>query len=107
MPTVDEFEKSLSGSSPDAGASHAVQALWWAGKDQWDTAHAIAGEYQDDPACNLVHAHLHRREGDAQSAVHWYSEAGETPSDLPIEEEWRAIAGRLLPGDAAARPAGG
>ena len=96
MPTIDDFEKSLTDPAPAAGSSPALQALWWAGKDDWDAAHEIAAAHQDDRACNLVHAHLHRREGDADNALEWYAAAGEPPSDRPIDEEWRTIADRLL-----------
>ena len=96
MRTIEDFENSLADAAPRPEDPLALQALWWAGKDEWDAAHVIAAGHQDDSACNLVHAHLHRREGDPASAAEWYAEAGEAPSDLPLDAEWRAIAGKLL-----------
>ena len=105
MPTVDDFESSLADPAPATNVSPALQALWWTAKGDWDAAHDLVAAHGGDPACNLVHAHLHRREGDADNARGWYAAAGEPPSDRPIDEEWRTIAGRLLSGDPGGMPA--
>jgi hypothetical protein len=44
-----------------------------------------------------VHAYLHRREGDAGNAAYWYSRARRPVAQGPLDEEWTAIAGELLP----------
>ncbi len=95
MQDLREFKASLAHQQP-GGTSPALRALWWIGKGDWDASHAIAAAHQDDLDCNLVHAHLHRVEGDEPSARDWYAEARVTPSTLPLEEEWEAIARRLL-----------
>ncbi len=95
MEDLAAFKASLAGDRPGA-TGHALQALWWIGKGDWDASHAIAAAHQDDPDCNLVHAHLHRVEGDEPNAQAWYAEAGATPSSLPLDEEWETIARRLL-----------
>ena len=89
------FRESLAAEQP-AVTGQALRALWWLGKGNRDTAHAIAAAHQDDPDCNLVHAHLHRVEGDEPNAQDWYAAAGVTPSALPFDDEWEAIARRLL-----------
>lgn len=78
---------------PDAGP--ALQALWWAGKGDWNRAHerAQAGEGAD---CALVHAYLHRVEGDLANAAYWYRRAGAAPAQGALEREWEEIAERLL-----------
>ena len=91
-----EFDESLSGASPPDGLDPALQALWWSAKGDWDRAHEVAGERQEDAACNRVHAHLHRAEGDERSAAHWYAQSGHAASDLPLEEEWRVLVHELL-----------
>jgi hypothetical protein len=65
--TVDELRASLSQSSPPAGLEPLVAALWWEAKGDWNRAHAIA---QDESGADAawVHAHLHRKEGDAGNA---------------------------------------
>ena len=57
------FNTSLAEAAPPAGLSLALTALWWAGKDEWDKAHALAMS-EDGPECAWVHAYLHRVEGD-------------------------------------------
>jgi hypothetical protein len=80
----------------------ALQALWHQAKGDWDTAHGIAQE-QDDQAGAWVHAHLHRAEGDAANAGYWYRRAQKPLPTSSLDEEWDAIAMALLsdrsPGD--------
>ena len=40
--TPADFNASLAKAEPPAGLSPALTALWWAGKDEWDKAHALA-----------------------------------------------------------------
>ena len=95
MHDLEAFRASLAEERPHV-TGHALQALWWAGKGDWEASHAIAAAHQDDPECNLVHAHLHRREGDEPNAHAWYAEAGAAASGLPLDDEWEVIARRLL-----------
>jgi hypothetical protein len=91
------FLASLNETRPPAGASLALQALWWDGKGDWDRAHEHA---QADPAAAgaWVHAYLHRKEGDLANARYWYSRAGRPPAADSLEAEWRRIAEELLLG---------
>jgi hypothetical protein len=96
--TSDLFRASLSAERPPAGLSPPLEALWWAGKDMWDEAHALV---QNEPGAEgaWVHAHLHRVEGDRANAAYWYRRAGRPVASGGIEEEWRAIASALLAPD--------
>lgn len=96
MTTVDEFRRSVSAAQPPAGTSPALQALWWVAKDDWDKAHKVIQQHEGKPDCDLVHAHLHRVEGDLSNAGYWYRHAGRPAVTSPLEEEWRAIATELL-----------
>ena len=58
MKTLDEFRGSLKGAAPPADIDHALQALWWAGKGDWDAAHKVVQAHEDNDRCNWVHAHL-------------------------------------------------
>ena len=71
------------------------QALWWAAKGDWDKAHKIV---QDDESREAawVHAYLHRVEGDLPNAGYWYRTAGKPVATGTLEDEWKAIAERLL-----------
>ena len=68
MKTIDAFRGSLSGAAPPADVGPALQALWWAGKGEWDHAHKVCQNHEDSDDVNWVHAHLHRQEGDLRNA---------------------------------------
>jgi len=93
--TPAAFNASLAKAAPPAGLSPALTALWWAGKNEWGKAHALAMS-EDGPECAWVHAYLHRVEGDLRNAGGWYSRAGRPASTAPLKEEWETIARALL-----------
>jgi hypothetical protein len=93
--TPSEFKRSLSTKKPPGGLSPALTALWWAGNDSWDKAHAIV--MNDDGAdCAWVHAYLHRVEGDRDNARYWYRQARREPATGELTSEWTAIVAALL-----------
>jgi len=98
---VANFKASLSEGSPLAGLSPPLVALWWAAKGDWDKAHKVAQE-QDDQSSAWVHAYLHRVEGDLSNAGYWYRRAGRPASAEPLEGEWAQIAEALLTQEANA-----
>ena len=67
----------------------------WDGKGDWDRAHRSAQE-QHDAAGAIVHAYLHRKEGDLTNARYWYAHANRVPSTDSLQAEWTALAGELL-----------
>jgi hypothetical protein len=93
--TLAEFERTLSKSKPPAGLPPALTALWWAGKDNWDKAHAIVMD-QGGKDCAWVHAYLHRVEGDLGNAGYWYRQAERPIPKRPHTFEWQAIVQTLL-----------
>lgn len=72
-----------------------LQALLLDAAGDWDSAHAIA---QKDPSQegSLVHAYLHRKEGDLGNASYWYHRAGTRMPAVSLPEEWEYIAMKLL-----------
>lgn len=96
MMTVEAFEHSLSNPAPPGEASLAMQALWWAGKGEWDRAHQCAQQGEGEPDCDLVHAYLHRQEGDVANARYWYRRVGRSLPAVSLHEEWKAVAAHLL-----------
>ena len=94
--TLDAFRKTLSAEAPPDGADLALQGLWWSAKGEWDRAHRCAQEGEGKADCDLVHAHLHRVEGDLANAGYWYRNAGEKAATNSLEEEWAALASRFL-----------
>jgi hypothetical protein len=93
--TPTAFQRSLSKRRPPAGLSPALQALWWAAKDDWKAAHEIVMAH-DDAHCAWVHAHLHRAEGDPANARYWYRQAGKRPATVTLDAERDAIIAALL-----------
>ena len=80
---------------PPADRGAAIEALWWAARDDWNQAHEAAQADDGAPAA-WVHAYLHRVEGDGENAGYWYRRAGKPAATGPLDEEWRAIAAALL-----------
>ena len=93
--TPAEFQRSLSKPAPPASCAPALQALWWAAKDDWNAAHEIVMKH-DDADCAWVHAHLHRVEGDAPNARYWYRQAGKPVAAGALDAEREAIIAALL-----------
>jgi hypothetical protein len=89
------LKTSLSQPEPPSGLSSAVQALWWDAKGNWDKAHECA-QAQEDAAGALVHAYLHRKEGDLDNAGYWYRRAKQPVATVSLSEEWDEIAASLL-----------
>lgn len=96
MQTLEDFRATLADAAPPAGADLALQAIWWTGKGEWDRAHQCAQQREGDPDCDLVHAHLHRVEGDLANAGYWYRRAGRPVAHKPLDAEWAEIAAALL-----------
>jgi len=68
-------------------------ALLW--HDHWDEAHAIAQSREGERDFDLLHAILHRREGDSANAGYWFRSAGKHPCYSRLEN---ALAERLPEG---------
>jgi hypothetical protein len=101
--TLAEFRTSLQHADPPASLTPALLALWHDGRGDWDKAHATAQDLHDRTG-SLVHAYLHRREGDNGNAAYWYRKAGEPAALGSLEAEWRRIVTRLLDATTSARP---
>jgi len=55
---------------------------------EWDAAHSVVQEYEDDATAAWIHAVLHKVEGDAGNSRYWYRIAGkmERVGDEPSVE---------------------
>jgi hypothetical protein len=93
--TVDEFERSTAGAMPPDGLTPALTALWHDARDDWNRAHTVAQDIDDETGA-WVHAYLHRKEGDLGNAGYWYRRAGRPPASGDLTEEWRQIVRALL-----------
>ena len=95
MKTLIEFKESLNLEQPVSGLSVQLKSLWYDGKGDWNKAHSQVDHLTDQESA-LVHAYLHRKEGDIWNADYWYSKARQIRPDLSLEEEWEQLVLQFL-----------
>lgn len=93
--TFIEFKDSLKSDQPPRDLPVPLTALWYDGKGNWDMAHHEV-DHLDDPTSALIHAYLHRKEGDVWNADYWYRSAKEIRPQISLEEEWQQLVMRFL-----------
>ena len=52
-----------------------LKAIDLAQVGNWEAAHNLVQQYEDDPAAAWIHAVLHKMEGDLGNARYWYRRA--------------------------------
>lgn len=67
--------------------SELLRAVELARAGQWDAAHEIVQQYEDDATALWIHAVLHKMEGDLSNSGYWYRRAKRAPN---MAEEPRA-----------------
>lgn len=92
--TYEVFRDSLKASSPP-DVSAELKSLWYDGKGDWEKAHDMISEKDTKSHC-LIHAYLHRKEGDIWNADYWYNRAGIKRKDWSLEEEWEDLVIQFL-----------
>lgn len=99
MTAADLARSAATESTPPAGLSDALRALWFARAGRWDEAHGLCQQVPG-AAGSWIHAWLHRQEGDLGNAGYWYARAGKPPvaAGKPLDEEWLEIARELAGG---------
>lgn len=85
-----DFTKSLTDGAIPNGLPLHLQALWYDGYGDWKTAHDLIDQISGKDAA-LVHAYLHRKEGDIWNADYWYSRAGSKRPHFSLEQEWEQL----------------
>ncbi len=55
--------------------SELLRAVELARTSQWDAAHEIVQQYEDDATASWIHAVLHKMEGDLSNSGYWYRRA--------------------------------
>ena len=62
----------------------------------WQAAHLIAQDHEDDEMANWIHAVVHRMEGDLSNARYWYKRVGrQLREDVTTEAELLEIGAAL------------
>jgi hypothetical protein len=73
-----------------------LEAVELALAGDWESAHRIAQEHEEDQTANWIHAVVHRMEGDLGNARYWYGRCGrELREEVSTDEELREIRGTL------------
>ena len=92
---LTSFQDSIKEAVPPPGIDSALLAMWHDGHGNWDKAHSMVDNLDDETAC-WVHAYLHRKEGDLWNADYWYRKAGRKRPDVSLQKEWETIVQSLL-----------
>ena len=92
---LEDFIKSLQAKQPPSGLTPLLLSLWFDAKGDWESSHNIAQEINTKDGA-LIHAYLHRKEGDIWNADYWYRTAGEKRKDIALEEEWEDLVRRFI-----------
>lgn len=90
-----DFEQSLQENTPLENLNPLLQVLWYDAKGDWTKAHAIAQDIKSKEG-SLLHAYLHRVEGDDRNAGYWYNRAGEPKFTGSLMEEWEYLVKRFV-----------
>ena len=93
--TISDFKASLRDSHPPRKINSLLEALWYDGKGDWQSAHEIAQEIHTDNG-SWIHAYLHRKEGDQGNASYWYHMANRSFPTVTLEEEWEELVEAFL-----------
>ena len=93
--SVSEFLVSVKEDQMPAGLTVYQQALWEEGAGNWEKAHGLIQDLPDKNAA-LLHAYLHRVEGDNWNAQYSYNKAGAAMPANSTKEEWLALVKRFL-----------
>jgi len=66
----------MSETRPPTLETELLEAVGHALAGDWERAHEIAQEHEDDARANWIHAICHRMEGDLANARYWYNRVG-------------------------------
>jgi hypothetical protein len=91
----DEFINSTKEDASPQSLSEPLQAMWYARKGDWETAHNIAQSISSELG-SWIHAYLHRVEGDLSNADYWYKRAGKPQFQGSTEAEADDIINSIL-----------
>ena len=93
--TFAEFEHSLKNRTPQENLNLHLKVLWYDANGNWDKAHDIAQDILTQDG-SLLHAYLHRVEGDDWNAGYWYKLAAEPNFSGSLKDEWLYLVNKFL-----------
>ena len=80
------------------GSGRLLEAVDLALAGDWQAAHEIAQEHEDDPIANWIHGVAHWMEGDLSNARYWFGRAGRAFDAYPTAERTLQAIRRILEG---------
>jgi hypothetical protein len=92
--TFEIFKESIGKEIPN-DLNIYLEALWHDAKGDWNKAHHIIQDMNDNNAA-WIHAYLHRKEDDIANADYWYSRAGKKRPSLSLQQEWESLVKEFL-----------
>ena len=93
--TLADFKRATADPTPPADLARPLLALWHDARGDWDAAHQVAQDIDDETGA-WIHAYLHRKEGDLANAGYWYRRARKPECRDSLDSEWEQIAAALL-----------
>ena len=84
------FLRSLLMDTVPLHVSSYAQALWYDAKGDWENAHKIVQDINNNKAAR-IHAYLHRKEGDIPNADYWYQRANVSRPSISLDKEWEML----------------
>lgn len=91
----EEFIFSIEKNKPPTKLNKYLAILWYDRKGKWNIAHNLAQAiYNRDGS--LLHAYLHRKEGDLANAAYWYSNADMEMPNISLNKEWEKLVKKYL-----------
>ncbi|MEH6657797.1 hypothetical protein [Leeuwenhoekiella marinoflava] len=97
LQSYTDFEKTLNEIKPPEFWSDELKSVWHQTKGDWDKSHDIAQNIHT-PMGSLIHAHLHRVEGDDWNAKYWYKQADRSFPSSSLEEELKSLVKEIIEG---------
>lgn len=92
---IDTFKNSLLDDHPPKSLSPLLLSLWYDAKGDWESSHNVA-QVIDTKEGAMIHAYLHRKEGDLWNADYWYRNAGRIRPEGSLEEEWDSLVNEIM-----------
>ena len=96
--TLEAFMSSLDQKRPPDAFDPLLLALWYDAKGDWEKSHSIIQDIETKDAA-LIHAYLHRKEGDEWNADYWYNRASAKRPSESLDVEFQSILHLILLGN--------
>lgn len=71
------------------------RALWHIHHNEWEEAHNLIQDLDDSLSC-IIHAYIHKVEGDEWNAKYWYAKGGRRSNTMGKEEEFSFLVHKSL-----------